>query len=124
MREVASVRQVETHERVARFEHGEEHGHVGLGARVGLHVGVLGTVEFAEALDGQALHLIDHFAAAVVAGRGITLGVLVGQHRPHGLHHLVAHEVFRGDQLDAFHLACALLGDKIEDLCLLFHMEV
>ncbi len=121
MREVAAVRQVEAHEGVAGLQAGEEDGHVGLGARVGLYVGVLGAVELADALDGQALDLVHHLATAVVAGCGIALGVFVGQYGAHGLHHLVAHEVLGGDQLDTVRLTRALVGDQIENAGVSFH---
>ncbi len=63
-------------------------------------------------------------AAAVVAGRGVTLGVFVGQNRTHGFHHLVAHEVLRGDQLDAVGLTAPLGGDQIENPGISFHVDV
>ena len=115
------MRKIEPHEGVARFENGEEDRHVGLCARMGLHVGVFGSVETADALDGQRLDPIDDLAAAVVTGAGIAFGVFVGQHRPHCLHDLVADVVFRGDQLDAFRLALALGADQIENLRISFH---
>ena len=121
VRKVAAVRQIEAHERIAGFQHGEENGHVGLRARVGLHVGVFRAVELADALDGQRLDLVHDLAASVVAGAGIAFGVFVGQHRPHCLHDLVADIVFRGDQLDAFRLALALGADQIENLRISFH---
>ena len=121
VRQVSAVRKIEPHEGVARFENGEEDRHVGLCARMGLHVGVFGSVETADALDGQRLDPIDDLAAAVVTGAGIAFGVFVGQHRPHCLHDLVADIVFRGDQLDAFRLALALGADQIENLRISFH---
>ena len=107
VRQVSAVRKIEPHEGVARFENGEEDRHVGLCARMGLHVGVLRAVETADALDGQRLDLVHDLAAAVVARSGIAFGVFVGQDRTHGLHHLVADEVLRSDQFDAMHLAVA-----------------
>ena len=91
---------------------------------MGLHVGVFGAVEPADALDGEVLDLVDDLAAAVVAGRGVTLGVFVGQNRTHGFHHLVAHEVLRGDQLDAVGLTAPLGGDQIENPGISFHVDV
>ena len=124
VREVSSVRQVESHERVARLHAGEENGHVGLCARVGLNVGVFRAVEAADALDGQRLDLVHDLAAAVVTRSGIALGVFVGQNRTHGFHHLVADEVLRSDQLDAMHLAAALGGNQIENLGVSFHIVI
>ena len=122
MREVSAVCQVEAHEGVAGMQHGEEDGHVGLCARVGLHVGILGAVEAAETLDGQRLDLVDNLAAAVVAGGGIALGILVREDRAHGLHDLIADEVLRSDEFDAAHLTAALGGDQIENLGISFHV--
>jgi len=121
VREVAAVRQVETHEGVAGLQAGEENGHVGLCARVGLDVGPFGAVDPADALDGQVLHLVHHLAAAVITRCGIALGVLVRKHRAHGLHHLIADEVLRGDQFDTVHLTAALGGDQIENPGVFFH---
>ena len=84
VRKVASVRQVEPHEGIARLHAGEEYRHVGLCARVGLHVGVFGAVEAADAFDGECLDLVHDLAAAVIAGPGIALGIFVGQAGAHG----------------------------------------
>ena len=124
VREVSSVCKVQSHERIARLHAGEENGHVGLCARMGLHVGVLRAVETADALDGQRLDLVHDLAAAVVARSGIAFGVFVGQDRTHGLHHLVADEVLRSDQFDAMHLAVALGGNQIENLGISFHIVI
>ena len=114
VRQMAAVRQIEPHERIAGLEHREKYGHIGLSARMRLHVGILGSVELAQAVDSQLLDPIDDLAAAVVTGAGIAFGVFVGQHRPHCLHDLVADIVFRGDQLDAFRLPPLFAFDQIE----------
>jgi hypothetical protein len=49
VRQVAAVGQVHAQDRVARVEQREVDGHVGLRARVRLHVGVLGAEERLEA---------------------------------------------------------------------------
>ena len=121
VREVAAVCEVEAHEGIARFEHGHEHGHVGLCSGMGLHVGVFGAVEFAYAVDGELFHLVHHLAAAVVACAGIALGVFVGEYGAHGLHHFVAHEVLRCNQFDAVELTLFFLFNKVEDLIIPFH---
>ncbi len=90
---------------------------------MGLHVGVFGSVETADALDGQRLDPIDDLAAAVITRSGITFGIFVGQHGAHGLHDLFAYEVLRGDQFDAVHLTAALGGDQIENLGVSFHIS-
>lgn len=62
--------------------HAEENRHVGLCPRVRLHVGPLRTVEFADPLDGETLHLVHHLAAAVVTRRGIALRIFVVSTEP------------------------------------------
>ena len=114
MRQVSAVRKIEPHEGVARFENGEEDRHVGLCARMGLHVGVFGSVETADALDGQRLDPIDDLAAAVITRSGISFRIFVGQHRAHGLHDLFAYKILGGDQLDALHLPPLFAFDQIE----------
>ena len=113
--------QIQPHEAVARLQHGQQHGCVGLCARVGLHVGILGIKQLADALDGQFLHFVHHLAAAIVALARITLGILVGQVGAHSLHHLVAHEVLTGNQLDAFQLTLMLFLDQLENSVVSFH---
>ena len=118
------MRQIEAHEGIAGLHHGEEYGHIGLCSRMGLHVGILGAVEFAHTLDGQTLHLVHHLATAVITRCGISLGVLVGEHRSHCCHNLVADEVLRRDKLYAAHLTGTLLGYQVENLSILFHLRV
>ena len=123
MRQVAAVGQVEPHEGIARLEAGEEHGHVGLGAGVRLHVGVLGVEKLAQAVDGQLLDLVDDFAATVVTRSGIAFCVFVGTHAAERLQHLFAHEVFRSNEFDAFALPLFFLADQVGNLDVLFHMD-
>ncbi|OAV73911.1 hypothetical protein Barb7_02685 [Bacteroidales bacterium Barb7] len=59
--------------------------------------------------------MVNHFASAVVSLSGIPFGVFVGQHTAHSLHDLVAHEVFGGNQLNAFQLALPFLLDNIKN---------
>ena len=77
--QVAAFGQAHAHDRVARLQQGEEHRLVGLRARVGLHVGVLGAEQLLHAVDRQLLDDVDVLAAAVVALAGVALGVLVGE---------------------------------------------
>ena len=77
----------EAEEGVARFEQRHVDGVVGLGAGVGLDVGVLGAEELLGPLDRQLLGDVDLLAAAVVAAAGVALGVLVGQHRADRFEH-------------------------------------
>ena len=78
---------------------------VGGGARHGLDVDAPLLGVEAEGLEGallaQDLGLVDELVAAVVAGPGVALAVLVGHHGADGLHHARGGEVLRGDQLQA-----------------------
>ena len=90
-------------------EDAEVGGHVGLGARVGLDVDVLGAGEEGEgALLGEPLGDVDVLAAAVVALARQALGVLVGEPRALRLHDRRGDVVLARDQLDLVVLAAAL----------------
>ena len=65
--EVAAVVEAEAEHRVARLEQRLVHAHVGVGAGVRLHVGVLGAEQRLRPLDGERLDVVDDRVAAVVA---------------------------------------------------------
>ena len=121
MAEVTAVTEVEAHELVAGLEARHEHGHIGLCAAVGLDVGILGAEEPFDAFAGEVLGEVDHLAAAVVTVTGIALGILVGEARAHGLHHLVADEVLAGNQFDTLLLALVLLLYNLKNFVVSFH---
>ena len=104
MGQVPALGQVHTQDGVAQFQQAEVDRQVGLGAGMGLHVGVFRAEQLAGPVDGQLLHLIHPDAAAVVPVGGIALGVLVGEHAAHSGHHRRADDVLAGDQLDVFPL--------------------
>ena len=116
------MREVETHEGVAGFKQSLHHSHVGLCARVGLHVGEGGVEQLAGAVDGDLLALVDDLAAAVVTLARVTLGVFVGHDRTHGFQHLLADKVFRSDEFDSVHLTLFLLANQIKDFLVSFHI--
>ena len=116
VREVAAVGQRQAHDRVARLQQGVVDGGVGLGAGVGLHVGVLGAEDRLGAIDRELLGDVDELAAAVVALAGIALGVLVGQHAALALEDRLRHEVLGGDHLERALLALELVLEDVGDL--------
>ncbi len=65
--QVAAVVEAQAHHGVAGLEQAEVHGHVGVGAGVGLHVGVVGPEQRLGPVAGQVLDLVDDLVAAVVA---------------------------------------------------------
>ena len=67
--EVPALVEAHAHDLVAGLEQREVGGHVGVGARVRLHVGVVGAEQLAQAVAGELLGLVDHEVAAVVALR-------------------------------------------------------
>ena len=116
VREVAAVVEPHGEDRVAGLEAAEVHGHVRLGARVRLHVRVLGAEERLRPVDRELLDLVDDLAAAVVAAARVTLGVLVRRHAPDRLEHGRPGEVLRGDQLDRPALALELAPDQLDEV--------
>ena len=65
--EVAALVEAHAEDGVARLEQGQVGGHVGVGAGVGLDVGVVGAEQGLGPVAGQLLDLVDHVVAAVVA---------------------------------------------------------
>ncbi len=116
MREVATVVKAHAQHRVARVQQRQVHGHVGVGARVRLHVGVIGAEERAHPVACDVLDVVHHRVAAVVALVGVALRVLVGQHRAGGGHDRRRGEVLRGDQLQPPLLALQFGIQQVVDL--------
>ncbi len=84
--EMTTVIEAQPQDRVADIEHCLVRAHVGVGAAVRLHVGVVGSEQSLDTLDRQRLDIVDHCVTAVVALSRVALRVLVGEHRPDGTH--------------------------------------
>ena len=109
VRQMAAVAEIHAEDAIARFQAREIGGEIGGGARVGLHVGVIGPEELAGAAPGRLLHSVHELAAAVVAPARQPFGIFVGQDRTHGLHDRAGDVILGCDELDAVGLA-ALFG--------------
>ena len=120
VREMPAMREIHAEHGVARLQQGEIDGHVGLRARVRLHVGVLGAEQRLRALDRQRLGDVDELATAVVALAWIAFGVLVGEHRSRRFEDGAAHEVLRGDQLQALVLPPFFVAHGLRDVGIRF----
>ncbi len=110
--EMPAMVEAESEHRVAWLQERLVHAHVGVGARVRLDVGVVGTEEFLHPVDGELFDVVDDRIAAVVPLAGVSLGVLVREHGTDGGHHGRGGEVLAGDQLDAGRLALDLTLDE------------
>ena len=105
MGEMAPVREVHAQNRVARLELRKVHLHVGLRARVGLHVRMVGPEQRPGAVDRKLLDDVDVLASAIVALAGVSLGVLVRQHRTLGVENRAADGVLGRNELEIVLLA-------------------
>ena len=114
--EVAAVVEAHAHEGLAGLHEGGVDGDVGLGAGVGLHVGMLRAEELLDAVDGEGLGHVDELAAAVVAAAGVALGVLVGHDGGGGLEDGLGGVVLGGDEDEGVLLACELELDGASGL--------
>ena len=94
MRKVTPVSQVHPHEGVARLEQGHVNDHVGLGAAMGLHVGMLGAEKLLGSFNGQAFDDVNELTSAVIATPRVAFRVLVGQDGARSLEHSCAREIF------------------------------
>ena len=79
MSQMAAVGETHAEEFVAGSHERHVDGHVGLGARVGLHVGSFSTKEFTEALDRESLDVMDELTTPVIALAGVAFSLLVGE---------------------------------------------
>ena len=121
VRKVASVVEVQTHERVTWFQHAEQHSGICLSTRVRLNIGKFSTEQLLYALNGNRLHLVNHFASAVVALAWITFSILVGEARTLSCHHLVAHIVLTGNEFHSLYLSLMFLLDERKNFDVSFH---
>ena len=111
VREVSAGGEAHAEDGVAGLEEGEEDGLVGLGAGMGLDVGVGAAEELLGAFDGEGLGAIDFDATAVVAATGVAFGIFVGEDRALGFEHRGGDDVLAGDQFDTVLLAAELGAD-------------
>lgn len=106
--QMAAVGQVHAQDRISRLQRGEIDRHVGLGAGMGLDIGVFRAEEFLGPLDGQGFRHIHELAAAVVTVSRISLGVFVRHDAAHGFHDGDGRVVFRRDHFQIVLLAVFL----------------
>src|SRR5260370_27416099 len=81
-----------------------------------LDVGVYRAEEFLGAVDGELLHFVRVFAAAVVASSRIAFGVLVGKNPPHRFENRFGDKVLRGNEFESSGLALGFVAEEIGDL--------
>src|SRR5437867_5200120 len=116
MSQVSAVRQAHPKQRVPRLQDGEIHRHVRLGPGVRLDIGMLRREEQLRALDRKRLHRIRVRTSAVIALPRVAFGILVREHRTHGLKYRLADKVLGGDQIDVFGLTRDLVINRARDL--------
>ena len=106
------------------FDRRQVDGHIGLAARVGLHVDVIGAEQLPGPVASQVFDHVDVFAAAVIAAAGVTFGVFVRQHAADGLHDRRAGVIFTGDHFQAVFLPLDFFGDGGPDFGILLGEEI
>ena len=124
MGQVAAVRQVHGQDGVARVQAGQKDAHVGLGAGMRLHVGLVGLEQRQGPVDGQLFDDVDELAAAVIAPAGITLRVFVRQLRTLGREDGRTGVVFGGDHLQSVLLTAALALQGLPHFRICFFQNV
>ena len=75
--EVSSVSQIESHERVSRFQACHHYGHVCLGSGMRLYVCIFSTEQLAEPVYGELFYLVYDFTPSVIPGSRISFCVFV-----------------------------------------------
>ena len=91
---MAACGQIEPHIGVAGLQQREKNSLIGLGARIGLHIGVGTAKKLLGAINGEIFRNVDILTAAIVTLARITLRIFVGQHGPLSLKHRFGNDVF------------------------------
>ena len=79
MRKVTAVSKVKSEECIAWLKYCQQHCSVGLCTRVRLHICILCTKEFLNALDGKILYFVHNLTTTIIAFARIAFGILVGK---------------------------------------------
>ena len=120
VRKMPAMREIQPENGIARLQHRGVGLHVGLRSRMRLNVGMLRTEQLLRPVARQVLDDIGKLAPAVIALAGISLGILVREHRPRSFEHSLADEILRGDQFESFVLAASLVVDGGGNLRIVF----
>ena len=114
--EMAAVGEIHAHHRIAGREEGEEHRHIRLRPRMGLHVGVPRTEEGLRPVDGQLFRPVNELTAAVIALARIAFGIFIGQDAALRLHDRSGYDVLRSDEFQFAPLPRQLVVDVLFQL--------
>ena len=120
MRKVAAIVEAHAKHDIARLDSCEICRQIGISARVGLHIGELGTEQFLRSIACEVFDDIDLLAAAVIALARIAFRIFIGEHAAHSLHDGRTGEILRCDKLDGIALAIELFGNCLDHLRVLF----
>ena len=120
VRKMAAVVEAHAKHDIARLDGCEIRRQVGIGARMGLHIGELCAEQFLRAIACEILDDVDFLAAAVITLARIAFRVFIGKHAAHSLHDGRAGEILRRDKLDGIALAIELFGNCLGHLRVLF----
>ena len=115
VREMPAVREAHAEYRVARFEHRKIYRRIRLRARMRLNIRKLRTKQLLCALNRERFGHVNKLTAAVIPLARIPFGILVGQMRPHRVHHGFRHEVFGSDELNVVLLTVQLIHHGFVD---------
>lgn len=77
MGEVSAVGQIKSHESVTRLQACHKHGHVCLGSGMRLHICIFRLENFAQAVYGELLNLVNDLASAVVPCSWVSFRIFV-----------------------------------------------
>ena len=113
--QMTTVGQIHAHHGVAVLDEGKVGGHIGLAARMRLHVGVVAVEQRHGAVAGEVFHHVHELAAAVVPLARIAFGILVRHDGALRFAHGGRYKVFRSDEFKLAHLATGFLPDGGRD---------
>ena len=109
MGQVATMREVHSQKRIARFEQAVIHSGVRLGAAVRLHGGVIHTEKRLCPLDGEGFGHVYELTPAIISSSRKSFRVFVRHHAAYRFHHRLAHVVLRSDEFEFIRLAFSFI---------------
>ena len=120
VRQMTSMIQIHTHNRIPWFQHSKIYCLVCLGTAVRLYVYMVTAKKFFGTFFRQIFHNIHFFTSAIVAFCRITLCVFIGQRGSHCIHDCFGNNVFRSNEFNIMLLSFQFRNNGIRHCAINF----
>ena len=120
MSQMASMRQIQPHNRISRLEKCLINSHIGACPRMWLYADMITAEKLFCTLDCKIFKNIHIFTAAIIAFSRISFRVFIGRYRSHRQHNSRAYDILRCDQLQIPSLPSQLQPECFAYLLVIF----